>query len=130
MTIEHPHAGLGARERQIMNVVYRLGSATAAEVQKHLPDPPGYSGVRKILSLLEEKGHLRHEQDGRRYVYHPVTERESARRSVLTHLVDTFFDGSVEAVVSTLLRTGSQRLTPEEMERLAAMIEDSREEAG
>ena len=82
-----------------------------------------------MLSLLEEKGHLRHEQDGRRYVYHPTTERESTRRSVLTHLVDTFFGGSVEAVVSTLLRTRSQRLTPEELERLSAMLEGSREEA-
>lgn len=128
MTTEHPHAKLGARERQIMNVVHRLGRATAAEVRERLPDPPGYSSVRKMLSVLEEKGHLRHERDGRRYVYHPATERESTRRSALAHLVDTFFDGSVEAVVSTLLRTRSRGLTPEEAERLAAMIEESGEE--
>src|SRR3954469_10960094 len=94
---------LGRRERQIMDVVYRLERATAAEVLAGLPDPPSYSAVRGMLRLLEEKGFLRHEQDGPRYVYLPTTERDEARRSALAHLLRTFFDGSRESAVAALL---------------------------
>lgn len=118
---------LSRRERQIMDVVYRLGRATAAEVLDGLPEPPSYSAVRTMLRLLEEKGHLRHEQDGPRYVYAPTVARDRARRSALDHLVRTFFDGSTEDVVAALLAR-SDRPTEEELERLAQLIEQARAE--
>src|SRR3954465_4562183 len=97
---------LGRRERQIMDAVYRLGRATAADVLGDLPDPPSYSAVRGMLRLLEDKGHLRHEQDGPRYVYLPTTERDEARRSALAHLLRTFFDNSRESAMAALLDLG------------------------
>ena len=118
---------LSRRERQIMDVVYRLGRATAAEVLDGLPEPPSYSAVRTMLRLLEEKGHLRHEQDGPRYVYAPTVARDRARRSALDHLVRTFFDGSTEDVVAALLARGD-RPSDEELERLAQLIEQARAE--
>jgi len=118
---------LSRRERQIMDVVYRLGRATAAEVLDGLPEPPSYSAVRTMLRLLEEKEHLRHEQDGPRYVYVPVVARDRARRSALDHLVRTFFDGSAEDVVAALLAR-SDRPSDEELERLAQLIEQARAE--
>lgn len=118
---------LSRRERQIMDVVYRLGRATAAEVLDGLPEPPSYSAVRTMLRLLEEKGHLRHEQDGPRYVYVPTVARDRARRSALDHLVRTFFDGSTEDVVAALLARGD-RPSEEELERLARLIEQARAE--
>ncbi len=87
-------AQLSRRERQIMDVIYRRGRATAAEVLDDIPDPPGYSAVRAMLRLLEEKGHVRHEQDGPRYVFLPIVNRDRARKSALKHVVRTFFDGS------------------------------------
>src|SRR3954465_14900574 len=96
--------GLSRRERQIMDVIYRRGRATAAEVLEDMPDPPGYSAVRAMLRLLEEKGHVRHEQDGPRYVYMPTVNRDRARKSAMKHLVRTFFDGSTEDAVAALLQ--------------------------
>ena len=119
--------GLGRRERQIMDVVYRLGRATAAEVLAGLPDPPSYSAVRGMLRLLESKGYLRHEQDGARYVYLPTTERDEARRSALTHLLRTFFDGSRENAVAALLDLDDQPLDPAEYGRLKSLLEQARE---
>ncbi|HWK88621.1 MAG TPA: BlaI/MecI/CopY family transcriptional regulator, partial [Longimicrobium sp.] len=100
---DHPASELGRRERQIMDAVYRLGRATAAEVQAELPDPPSYSSVRGMLRLLEEKGHLRHEQDGPRYVYLATAQAEEVRTSALRHMVHTFFNNSAGSAVAALL---------------------------
>jgi predicted transcriptional regulator len=116
---------LGRRERQIMDVVYRLTRATAAEVLAELPDPPSYSAVRGMLRLLEDKGYLRHEQDGPRYVYLPTTERDEARRSALTHLLRTFFDGSRESALAALLDDAP--VDDAEYTRLKALLEQARE---
>jgi predicted transcriptional regulator len=120
-------SGLSRRERQIMDVIYRRGRATAAEVLEDIPDPPGYSAVRAMLRLLEIKGHIRHEQDGPRYVFLPVVNRDRARRSALTHVVRTFFDGSATEAVAALLNDGG-KLSDAELDRLSAMIEEAREE--
>src|SRR3954464_12538943 len=100
--------GLSRRERQIMDAIYRRGRATAAEVLEDMPDPPSYSAVRAMLRLLEEKGHLRHEQDGPRYVFMPTAPRDRASRSALTHVVRTFFDGSASEAVAALLNDGGK----------------------
>ena len=118
---------LGRRERQIMDVVYRRGRATAADVLADLPDPPSYSAVRGMLRLLEDKGHLRHEQDGPRYVYLPTTERDEARRSALAHLLRTFFDNSRESAMAALLDLGGAPLADDEYERLRSALEQARE---
>jgi predicted transcriptional regulator len=120
-------AGLSRRERQIMDVIYRRGRATAAEVLEDIPDPPSYSAVRAMLRLLEEKGHIRHEQDGPRYVFVPIVHRDRARQSALTHVVRTFFDGSATDAVAALLNDGG-KLSPADLDRLSAMIEQAREE--
>jgi predicted transcriptional regulator len=120
-------AGLSRRERQIMDVIYRRGRATAAEVLDDLPDPPSYSAVRAMLRLLEEKGHVRHEQDGPRYVFLPIVARDRARQSALSHVVRTFFDGSATEAVAALLNDGA-KLSHDELDRLAAMIDKAREE--
>ena len=117
--------GLSRRERQIMDIIYRRGRATAAEVLDDLPDPPSYSAVRAMLRLLEEKGHVRHEQDGPRYVFLPIIARDRARQSALTHVVRTFFDGSVTEAVAALLNDGA-KLSTDELDRLAAMIDKAR----
>jgi len=117
---------LSRRERQIMDVVYERGQATAAEVAESIPDPPSYSAVRALLRILEEKGHLRHEQQGLRYVFMPTVKRERARRSALKGLVRTFFAGSVEETVAALL--GQEKLSPEELDRIAALIDSARKE--
>lgn len=119
---------LSRRERQIMDVVYRLGRVTAAEVQEALPDPPSYSSVRALLRVLEEKGHLRHEQDGPRYVFLPTVAREKARRSALQQLVQTFFDGSTAQTVAALLGAPDSKLTDEDFDRLSRLLEKAREE--
>ena len=119
--------GLSRRERQIMDVIYRRGRATAAEVLEDIPDPPSYSAVRAMLRLLEEKGHVRHEQDGPRYVFLPIVNRDRARKSALTHVVRTFFDGSATEAVAALLNDGG-KLSDAELDRLSAMIEQAREE--
>ena len=119
-------AGLSRRERQIMEIVYRRGKATAAEVLDELPDPPTYSAVRAALRLLEEKGTLRHEMDGKRYVYAPTTPRSRARSSALRDVVRNFFGGSTEQVVNALLE--EQKPSAAELERLAKLIDAARRE--
>ena len=118
---------LSRRERQIMDVIYRHGKVTAAEVLAELPDPPGYSAVRAMLRLLEEKGHIRHEQDGPRYVYLPTVNRDKARRSAMRHLVRTFFDGSTEDAVAALLQSDGS-MSEAELERLSRLIEGAKKE--
>lgn len=120
------HHELSRRERQIIDILYAQGRATAAEVQAHLPDPPSYSAVRAMLRILEEKGHVRHEQDGPRYVYLPTVARESAKRSAMQHMLQTFFNGSAEQAISALLDDSSSKLSDAELDRLARMIEHAR----
>src|SRR5688500_2456438 len=123
-----PHLSLSRRERQILDLLYRRGRATAAEVHEGLPEAPGYSAVRALLRIQEETGHARHEAEGPRYVYRPAVPRDRARRSALTHLVETFFNGSTEQAVAALLDTSAGRLQPEELDKLAERIEKVRRE--
>jgi len=122
-----PHE-LSRRERQIMDVLYELGRATSAEVRERLPDPPSYSAVRAMLRILEDKGHLRHEQDGPRYVFFPAVPRETARESALRRVVRTFFDGSAEGAMTALLDLGVEDLDEEALQRLANRIAEARRE--
>ena len=119
---------LSRREREIMNVIYRAGRASAADVLEQLADPPSYSAVRALLRVLEEKGHLRHEEDGPRYVFLPTVPRERAGQSALKQLLHTFFDGSTEQAVAALLDLSSTRLSEEELGRLSRLIADARKE--
>jgi predicted transcriptional regulator len=119
-----PASELGKRERQIMDIVYRRGRASAADVLADLADPPTYSTVRAMLRYLEDKGHLRHEQDGPRYVYLPTSAKKEVRASALSHVVRTFFDGSTAAAAAALLQ--SRPLSEEEYERLARLIEEAK----
>ena len=121
-----PQHELSRRERQIMDVLYARGPATAAEVQAALPEPPSYSAVRAMLRILEEKGHVTHEPDGPRYVYRPTVARESAKRSALRHVLKTFFDGSTEQAISALLDDSSTKLSDAELNRLARLIDKAR----
>lgn len=123
-----PKEPLSRREREIMDILYRDGALTASEVVERLPDNPSNSTVRTILRILEEKGHVKHEQQGMRYLYKPTVTREKARRSALNHLVSTFFDGSPEAVVSTMLDERSLKLSDEQLDSLAQLIERARRE--
>ncbi len=125
---KQPHIHLTRRERQIMDIVYQRGSPSAAEVQRDLPDPPSYSAVRAMLRLLEEKGHLRHRQDGPRYVYGPTVPRDRARRSATRRLLDTFFEGSAAQAVATLLDESTAHLSDEELAKLADLIDEARRE--
>ena len=120
------HLNLSRRERQIMDVIFQRGRATAAEVMGDLPDPPSYSAVRATLRILEEKGHVQHEQNGLRYVFVPTLARETAKRSALEHLLQTFFNGSAEQAVAALLDESASRLSEEELDRLAQLIEKAR----
>lgn len=119
---------LSRRERQIMDIVYRLGQATVAEVLQAMPDPPGYSAVRALLRVLEEKGHLRHQEQGRRYVFQPTVKRDKARNSALRQLLDTFFEGSAEQMVVALLDVADDRLSDEQRQRLAQLIAQAKQE--
>ncbi len=119
---------LSRRERQIMDIIYRDGRASAAEVQAQLPDPPSYSAVRAMLRVLEEKGHVRHKQIGPRYVFVPTVPRDSARRSALRHLLKTFFEGSREQMVAALLDDAPGNLQEEELDRLSKLIEQAKKE--
>src|SRR5918996_6568166 len=125
MKTPQPHE-LSRRERQIIDILYSQGRATAAEVQAELPDPPSYSAVRAMLRILEEKGHVRHEQDGPRYIYRPTLARDSAKRSALRHMLQTFFDGSAEQAISALLDDSSAKLSDAELDRLARLIDQAR----
>src|SRR5688572_16283638 len=122
------HAALSRRERQIMDILFRLGRATAAEVMEALPGNSSYSTVRTQLRVLEEKGHVRHDADGVRFVYMPAVARHTARKSALRHVVETFFDGSAEKAVAALLGGEGARLTDDEIARIAAMIAKARKE--
>jgi BlaI family penicillinase repressor len=123
-----PLTQLSRRERQIMDLLFQRGKATAAEVQHDLPDPPSYSAVRALLRILEQKGHVRHEQDGPRYVYVPRLDRDTARESALRHLVQTFFEGSTEQAMAALIGTSARPLDDAQLERLAELIEKARKE--
>ena len=120
------HSRLSRRERQIMDILFRLGSAPASVVRRELPGDPSSSTVRTQLRILEKKGHVRHEDEGLRYVYRPVTPRRAARRSALRHLVETFFDGSAEQAVAALLGGEASRLTEPELDRIARVVSDAR----
>ena len=120
------HQDLSRRERQILDILYQRGQATAAEVQAALPEPPSYSAVRALLRILEEKGHVRHEQDGPRYVYLPTVAHDNAQRSALRHILQTFFNGSAEQAISALLGDASGKMSPAELDRLARMIDTAR----
>lgn len=119
---------LSRRERQIMSIVYRLGIATAAEVMALLEDPPSYSAVRTHLRILEEKGHLRHEQQGPRYVYLPTLPRDRARIGALRQVLQTFFDGSASQAVAALLDSADRSVTTQELDQLAKVVEQARKE--
>ena len=122
------HASLTRRERQIMDILYKRGRATANEVLEDLPGASHYSTVRTQLRVLEEKGHVTHEGDGVRYVYMPALPRRAARKSALRHLVDTFFDGSAEQVVAAVLGGEGAKLSEEELDRIAELIDKAKKE--
>jgi predicted transcriptional regulator len=120
------HLDLSRRERQIMEAVYRLGSATVTEVMTELPEPPSYSAVRAMLGKLEAKGYLEHRQEGPRYLYVATVPRDEARESALERLVRTFFDGSTEKAVAALLDRSAGEMTDEELDRLSALIQEAK----
>jgi predicted transcriptional regulator len=124
----NPTAGLSRRERQIMDTLYQRGKSSAAEVREAMPKAPGYSAVRAMLRVLEEKGHIRHQAEGLKYVYVPTVPRDKAKRSAVKHLVDTFFKDAPDQVVAALLDVSSTRLTRAELDRMAEIIERARRE--
>jgi predicted transcriptional regulator len=119
---------LTRREREIMDILYRRGRATAHEVLEDLADPPSYSAVRALLRLLEERGHIKHAEDGQRYIYSPAVARGDARKSALAHVVKTFFAGSVEQAVATLVESSRSKLSREELDRLSNLIDRAKKE--
>ena len=121
-----PHLNLTRRERQIMDILYRRGRATAGEVMSDLTGEPSYSTVRAQLRVLEDKGHVGHEEQGLRYVYAPIVPRHEIRHSALKHLVDTFFEGSTQKVVAALLGSEGGKVSQEELERIAELVEKAR----
>ena len=121
-----PAPQLSRREREIMEVLYRVTRATAAEVQEGMPEAPSYSAVRTMLRILEEKGHVRHEQDGPRYVYIPTVARDKARRSALKHVVNTFFDGSASQVMAALIELSPRDMDEDELARIREMIDSAK----
>ena len=129
MSSTHPAPPLTKRERQIMDALYKLGRATAAEIRQRLDGAPSDSTVRTQLRVLEAKGHVKHEEHGLRFVYAPTVPRHSARRSALRHLVDTFFDGSSAKAVAALLGGEATRVSDDELDRIAALVDDVRKES-
>jgi predicted transcriptional regulator len=121
-------ASLSRRERQIMEILYQRGKASAADVREAMPDAPGYSAVRAMLRILEEKGHVKHQAEGLKYVYVPSIARDKAKRTAVKHLMETFFNGSPENVVAALLDVSSTKLSPEELDRMAQLIDNARKE--
>ena len=119
---------LSRRERQIMDIVYQLGRVTAADVLQGMSDPPSYSAVRALLRILEDKGHLRHEQEGTTYVYLPTVSRDAASRSAVKHLLQTFFEGSAERAMAALLDVSQSKLSQDELGRLAQLIATAKKE--
>jgi predicted transcriptional regulator len=128
MSTKQLQGGLTKRERQIMDVLYRLGRGTAGEILEALPGAPSYSTVRTQLRVLETKGHVRHEEHGLRYVYAPTVPRHAARKSALKHLVDTFFDGSSAKVVAALLGGDGARISDDELNRIAELVDSARKD--
>jgi BlaI family penicillinase repressor len=120
--------GLSRRERQIMDILYQRGKASASDVREAMEAAPGYSAVRAMLRVLEEKGHVKHQAEGLKYVYVPVVARDKAKRSAVKHVMETFFNGSAEQIVAALLDVSSTRLTREELDRMSEMIEAAKEE--
>jgi predicted transcriptional regulator len=125
---ESAHNELSRRERQIMDIIYQRGRASVAEVLEALPDPPSYSAVRALLRVLEDKGHVKHAQDGPRYVYAATVPRTEAQESAMKRLLRTFFDGSAERAVAAFLDMHAGELSDEDLDRLAELIEHTREE--
>jgi predicted transcriptional regulator len=121
-------ATLTRREREIMDILYRRTRATAAEVLEDMADPPTYSSVRALLRILEDEGHIKHVQDGPRYIYMPAVARNDARKSALSHVVATFFDGSVEQAVAALVESSRAKLSSDELDRLAQLIAKAKKE--
>ena len=121
-------AGLSRRERQIMDILYQRGRGSVSEVREAMDDAPGYSAVRTLMRVLEEKGHVKHKAEGLKYVYLPTVAQEKAKRSAVKHLLDTFFKGSPEQIVAALLDVSSTKLTREELDRMSAMIEKAKKE--
>ena len=119
---------LSRRERQIMDFLHRVGKATAADVLEGLPDAPSYSAVRALLRILEQKGHVRHEEEGRAYVYMPLVRRADARQSALSHLLKTFFDNSAEQAVAALLAIKGEKMSDAELERMSRLIDAAKTE--
>ncbi len=120
--------GLSRRERQIMDFLFRRGRANVAEVLEGIADPPSYSAVRAMLRTLEQKGHVTHEEDGRAYVYQPVVKKDVARKSALSHMLRTFFGGSTEQAVAALLDLKGAKMSADELDRVAQMVEQARRE--
>ena len=120
--------GLSRRERQIMEILYQRGKASASDVREAMPDAPSYSAVRAMLRVLEEKGHVKHVEEGLKYVYVPVVAREKAKKSAVKHVLDTFFAGSPEQIVAALLDVSAEKLTRAELDRMAELIEKAKRE--
>ena len=119
---------LSRRERQIMDFLYQRGRSGVGEVMAGIPDPPSYSAVRAMLRTLEEKGHIRHVEDGRAYIYEPIVQKDAARQGALSHLLKTFFDGSTEKAVAALLDLKSAQLTRDELERVSMLVDAAKNE--
>jgi len=119
---------LSRRERQIMDILYQRGKASASDVRQTMEAAPGYSAVRAMLRVLEEKGHVKHQAEGLKYVYVPVVARDKAKRSAVKHVMETFFNGSAEQIVAALLDVSATRLTREELDRMSEMIEQAKKE--
>jgi predicted transcriptional regulator len=128
MSKTQSNEGLSRREREIMDVLYKLGRATAAQVEEALADPPSYTAIRTHLTILEKKGHLKHSQDGQRYVYEPKVAREKMAQKAVKSVLSTFFNDSVEGVVAALLNQEDTKLSKAELDRLSAMIEKAKGE--
>jgi predicted transcriptional regulator len=123
-----PRDGHSRREREIMEALYKLGKASAAEIREQIAEPPTYTAIRTHLSILEKKGHVRHQSDGTRYIYEPLIAREQMGRRAIDSLLKTFFDNSVERAVTALLTTGDVDIPREDLERLAQLIEKAKRE--
>jgi predicted transcriptional regulator len=126
--MEKLHIRLSRRERQIMDALYRRGRATAMEVVEDLPDPPSYTAVRTLLRIMEDKGHIRHTQEGSRYIYQPCLSRKKARRSVLDSVIRNFFEGSRQKLFAALLDGGSGKLSRDELNSLSELVDQARKE--
>jgi predicted transcriptional regulator len=119
---------LSRRERQVMDVIYRRGQATALDVIEEIPEPPTYSAVRAILAVLEKKGHIKHKREGVKYIYAPTRSRERAAQSALTKVLQTFFDGSAEKVIAALLNSSEKKPSREDLQRMTKLIDDAKKE--